>query len=106
MLGSIIQGYALANMLGFVTSLVSQRRRRQLFLAVAHQTELRASLEQALAEIKTLRGIIAICAKCKRVRNEDGSWEEVEVYVRKHTHAEFSHDICPECARALYPKYS
>jgi hypothetical protein len=54
-------------------------------------------LERALNEIKTLRGLIPICAWCKKIRNDAGSWEQLEAYLRGHTEAEFSHSICPEC---------
>jgi phosphoserine phosphatase RsbU/P len=62
-------------------------------------------LQQALDEIKTLRGIVPICASCKKIRDDAGYWQQVEVYVRDHTEAEFSHDICPECMKKLYPEY-
>lgn len=95
---AVLQSYLVANVLGIATALLLQRRKRQLFLAALRQAELKKELEQALAEIRTLRGILPICAHCKRVMNDAGYWEQVEEYVRKHTHAEFSHDICPECA--------
>jgi integral membrane sensor domain MASE1 len=65
----------------------------------AEQARLRAiqELERALNEIKTLRGLIPICAWCKRIRNDAGLWEQLEGYLREHTEAEFSHGICPEC---------
>ena len=65
----------------------------------AEQARLRAiqELERALNEIKTLRGLIPICAWCKRIRNDAGLWEQLEGYLRDHTEAEFSHGICPEC---------
>ena len=96
---AVLQSYLVANLLGMVTTIQLQRRKRQLFAAALEQHELSEHLEQALAEIRTLRGILPICAHCKRVMNEEGNWEQVEVYVRKHTHAQFTHDICPECAR-------
>jgi PAS domain S-box-containing protein len=55
-------------------------------------------LQAALAEVKTLRGILPICANCKRVRTDTGAWEQIESYVRDHTDAEFSHGLCPACA--------
>jgi PAS domain S-box-containing protein len=58
-------------------------------------------LEKALAEIKTLRGLLSICAWCKRIRSEDGSWIDLETYVTKHSDASFSHSICPECVPKL-----
>ncbi|MCA9419160.1 MAG: sensor with HAMP domain protein, partial [Candidatus Omnitrophica bacterium] len=54
-------------------------------------------LEGAIAEIKTLRGIIPICASCKKIRDDEGFWSQVEVYVSEHTDADFTHGICPEC---------
>jgi len=59
-------------------------------------------LQTALGEVKTLRGILPICAECKRVRTEDGGWEQIESYVRTHSHAEFSHGLCPDCAKATW----
>lgn len=102
---AVFQAYVVANFLGIATSIQLQRRRRQLFVAALRQTELTAGLEQALAEIRTLRGILPICAHCKRVMNDAGAWEQIEDYVRKHTHAQFTHDICPECAKQHFGKY-
>jgi hypothetical protein len=62
-------------------------------------------LEKALSEIKRLRGILPICAECKRIRDDAGYWHQVELYVREHTEAEFSHSICPDCIRKLYPEF-
>ena len=61
-------------------------------------------LEDALAEIKTLRGIIPMCSSCKKIRDDEGYWHQVEVYIRDHSEAEFSHGSCPECATKLYPE--
>lgn len=61
-------------------------------------------LEQALAHVKQLQGIIPICAWCKKVRSDDDYWGSVESYVSHHTQAEFSHSICPECKAAITPK--
>jgi DNA-binding NtrC family response regulator len=61
-------------------------------------------LREAFAQIKTLRGFIPICASCKKIRDDQGFWQQVEVYVRDHTEAEFSHGICPDCRKTLYPQ--
>jgi DNA-binding response OmpR family regulator len=61
------------------------------------------SLKKAFDEIKTLRGIIPICSNCKKVRDDKGYWEQVEDYIGKHSDAVFSHSICPDCAKKLYP---
>jgi PAS domain S-box-containing protein len=64
-----------------------------------------AQLRDALARVKTLRGLVPICASCKRIRDDQGYWRLVEEYVRDHSEAEFSHGICPACMRKLYPEY-
>ncbi len=62
-------------------------------------------LQEALDTVKTLKGLVPICANCKKIRNDDGYWEQVESYVMNHTDAEFSHGICPDCMKKLYPEY-
>jgi transcriptional regulator with GAF, ATPase, and Fis domain len=62
-------------------------------------------LKEALSHIKTLRGFLPICSSCKKIRNDKGYWEQVEVYIRDHSEAEFSHSICPECAEKMYPEF-
>jgi PAS domain S-box-containing protein len=61
--------------------------------------------EEALAKVKTLRGLLPICASCKKVRNDAGYWEQIESYIRNHSDAECSHGICPDCMERLYPGY-
>lgn len=60
-------------------------------------------LEQALSEVKVLRGFIPICASCKKIRNDRGYWQLVEAYIREHSEAEFSHGICPDCIKKFFP---
>jgi two-component system, OmpR family, response regulator VanR len=60
-------------------------------------------LRQALAEVKKLSGLLPICASCKRIRDDKGYWQQIEGYIRDHSEADFSHGICPECAKKLYP---
>jgi PAS domain S-box-containing protein len=62
-------------------------------------------LKTALDEIKTLKGIVPICSFCKKIRDDKGYWEQVEVYVAEHTDAAFSHSFCPECAKKHYPDF-
>jgi hypothetical protein len=62
------------------------------------QQKLISELQEALAEIKTLKGFIPICASCKKIRDDEGYWNQLETYISKHTDAVFSHGICPECA--------
>jgi PleD family two-component response regulator len=65
--------------------------------------EKNAQLQKALGEIKILQGIIPICANCKKVRDDNGFWNQVEAYITEHSEAKFSHGICPTCAKELYP---
>ncbi|MCZ7592161.1 MAG: hypothetical protein M5U15_08380 [Kiritimatiellae bacterium] len=64
---------------------------------IARRKQAEAALQKALSEVKTLRGMIPICAHCKRIRDDQGSWQQIEIYVRTHSDAEFSHGICPSC---------
>lgn len=61
-------------------------------------------LQSALEEIKTLRGIIPICSFCKMIRDDQGFWNKVEVYVKEHSEAVFSHSLCPKCTHKHYPE--
>jgi len=63
-------------------------------------------LTDALGKIKTLRGLLPICASCKKIRDDRGYWQKVESYISGHTGAEFTHGICPDCMRRLYPEYT
>ncbi|MFH1887831.1 MAG: hypothetical protein ABIM40_14140 [Pseudomonadota bacterium] len=67
------------------------------------QKELERRLADALT--KVLSGFLPICARCKRIRDEDGAWNQVETYIQDHTEAVFSHGVCPECARNFYPDF-
>lgn len=60
-------------------------------------------LREALSKIKTLRGFLPICSSCKKIRNDKGYWEQIEVYIRDNSDAEFSHSLCPDCVSRLYP---
>ena len=64
-----------------------------------------AELQSALATIKKLYGILPICSSCKKIRDDKGSWNQLETYIHDHSEAEFSHGLCPECAKKLYPEY-
>lgn len=75
---------------------VTERRR-----AEAERERLIVELQEALANVKTLRGLLPICAWCKKIRNDKGYWDQTEEYVRQHTYADFTHSICPECYEKL-----
>lgn len=69
------------------------------------QKRLINELQEAMANIQTLKGFLPICASCKKIRDDQGYWNQIETYIRDHSEAEFSHSICPDCARRLYPDY-
>jgi PAS domain S-box-containing protein len=62
-------------------------------------------LKDALSKIKILSGLLPICASCKKIRNDEGYWEQIEGYIKERSDAEFSHGICPECMKKLYPDF-
>ncbi len=86
---------------------------RQIRVAVSDITESRLAQEQrdklvselqkALSEVKTLRGFLPICSHCKKIRDDKGYWNQIESYIQDRSEAEFSHGICPECAKQFYP---
>jgi transcriptional regulator with GAF, ATPase, and Fis domain len=63
------------------------------------------SLREALAQVKRLSGLLPICANCKKIRDDEGYWQDVAVYVQEHSEAEFTHGICSDCAKELYPDF-
>jgi hypothetical protein len=69
------------------------------------KSKLIIELQEALDRVKTLSGFLPICASCKKIRDDTGYWNQVEVYIRDHSEAEFSHALCPECAKELYPSF-
>ena len=67
--------------------------------------ELIETLQRALSEVKTLQGFLPICSNCKKIRDDQGYWNQVEKYIGERSNARFSHGICPECAKKLYPDF-
>jgi hypothetical protein len=67
-------------------------------LDITERKIIESALKTAVLEVKTLRGYLRVCANCRRVLGSDGQWEQLESYVRRHTEAEFSHGMCPDCA--------
>jgi len=73
------------------------------FLKVHHQmAEQKRQLQTALAEVKELKGLLPICASCKKIRDDDGYWNQIEHYITVHSNAEFTHSICPDCRVSIY----
>jgi PAS domain S-box-containing protein len=74
----------------------------QRIIAERENKRLIRDLQQALSEVKTLRGFLPICSSCKKIRDDKGLWNRIESYVQNHTEATFSHGMCPECMDSLY----
>ena len=87
-----------------------QRANDQLQIEMAERTraaqalrEKNAELEAALANVKLLSGLLPICSACKKIRDDKGYWSQVENYVEEHSEATFTHGLCPDCLKTLYP---
>lgn len=77
---------------------ITERRQSE-----AEREQLISDLKEALAKVKALSGLLPICASCKGIRNDKGYWMKIEAYLKAHSSAEFTHSICPDCAKRLYP---
>lgn len=83
--------------------------KREMDCRKEREVDLRRSndeLQRALKEVKVLRGLIPICASCKKIRNDGGSWQHLEEYLGEHSEAQFSHGLCQPCVKKLYPGVS
>jgi hypothetical protein len=96
--GSFVR-YSVIWMVGMGIILFSFRLSKREY---TERSDLIGRLEKALSDIKTLKGLIPICATCKKVRTDEGYWDQIEQYVRERSDAEFSHSICPECMERYY----
>jgi hypothetical protein len=79
-------------------SMVEKRRQSE-----AEREKLIRHLQEALAEVKLLTGFLPIFASCKKIRDDKGYWNQIESYISTHSGVKFSHSVCPECAKKLYP---
>jgi hypothetical protein len=91
-------GIRLVSFVFVAFSVTTIRRMLEQERALAHE------LQAALDEVKVLKGLLPICAACKKIRNKEGRWEQLEAYLATRSEVEFTHSICPACARALYPE--
>ena len=87
--------------------ILNRRMQDEIQRRLASELELRQSrdaLQQTLSEMKQLKEILPICAFCKKIRDDDGYWEQLETYISEHGGTDFSHGICPECVAKHYPE--
>ncbi|MBU4274056.1 MAG: hypothetical protein L6300_01875 [Syntrophaceae bacterium] len=79
---------------------IEERKRTE-----AEKVQLIDQLQKAMQEVKVLSGFLPICASCKKIRDDTGYWRQIEEYISKHSNALFSHGICPDCTKKLYPEF-
>jgi hypothetical protein len=103
-IASIIGAYIFANICGFFIANRMAISRRHIFQLLNEEKSVNAKLEAAIKEIKTLQGILPMCAYCKKIRNDKGYWDQLEGYLAEHTDALFSHSVCPDCLKREHPK--
>ena len=71
-----------------------------------HAKQLKEAADAAVSQAKILRGLLPICASCKKIRDDSGYWNQMETYIHDHSQADFSHSVCPDCLKKLYPEYA
>jgi len=79
---------------------IEERKRTE-----AEKEQLIVQLQKAMQDVKVLSGFLPICASCKKIRDDTGYWRQIEEYISEHSNALFSHGLCPECSRKLYPEF-
>lgn len=84
--------------------LILYQARQKIKINYNEKNKIATELQQTLQHVKKLQGILPICANCKKIRDDNGYWKQIEAYIREHSEADFSHDICPECSKKLYPE--
>ena len=99
----IVLGYSFVSLMGFAYVILIAKTRFFAFQSLVQEKYLNSELTDALDKVKTLSGMLPICAHCKKVRDDQGYWEQIEHYITDHSEAEFTHGICPDCARDLFP---
>ncbi len=96
----LIQGQITGALLVRTLRYAIERRRAQ-----EERDHLIAQLREALQKVRTLSGLLPICSRCKKIRDDEGYWHQLESYIQEHTAAEFSHSLCPDCAVEVYPEF-
>ena len=95
--------YLFAEYIAVVASAYHHRARFHAFKSLEQEMHLNAELRSAAGRINQLSGLLPICSNCKKIRNDQGYYQQIEQYITEHSEAEFTHGICPDCAKELYP---
>jgi hypothetical protein len=96
--------FVASNLIGFLAARSHHISSRKMFCSWITEKELREKYAEAISRIKTLSGLLPICASCKKIRDDKGYWNHIENYIREHSEAEFTHGLCPDCIKKLYPQ--
>jgi hypothetical protein len=100
---------------GFISELRDRTRRQNRKIEIEMKERMKAQsekdqlilqLKDALSKVKVLTGLLPICAICKKIRDDTGYWNQLEAFIGEHSDAEFSHGICPDCAKTHYPDFN
>ncbi len=102
--GATLSSYCVANIFGIFLSIRLKRSDRKQYILLINERNAKAQLERTMTEIKVLRGILPLCSFCKKVRDDKGYWEQVDVYINKYAEIDVSHSVCPECMKKHYPE--
>ena len=87
------------------THLSIRKLQKKLENQLQEEARLNKKLKSAITKIKVLQELLPVCSNCKKIRDDEGYWHEVTTYIHEHSDIEFTHSICPECKKQLYPKY-
>jgi len=98
----ILLSLLFANMVGIFLSWRVQYLRRLEYVAFKKERELTVALDDALKNVKTLGGLLPICSKCHKIRNDEGYWKSIDIYIMEHSDAQFTHSLCNDCMEKLY----
>jgi hypothetical protein len=98
---AVVSAFLLFVLLSALGAIAAMRRQR---MAEVERLRLIRDLQRALAEVTTLSGMLPICSQCKKIRDDKGYWNQIETYISSHSAANFTHGLCPDCARDLFPE--
>jgi hypothetical protein len=104
----IILTFSLTVFLGYILNRMIKTLNKEIVNRIKSEKAIileSKKLREALTKVKELSGLLPICAACKKIRDDKGYWNQIEIYIREHSEAEFSHGICPECLNKLYPEF-
>jgi hypothetical protein len=99
---AIVMTYVFSNVMGIFAAWRLHAYRRVQFSHFLEEKKLNRELKEAMSSIRTLRGLMPICSKCRKIRDEEGYWKKMEEYIEQHSEAQFSHSLCDKCAHELY----